>query len=189
MDKQQWRTRLKAHRSEVSDAVHAAEAVPLAEAAVVHLGERGATVGGYVPVGSEPGSLEMFDRLRERGCRILLPIVVGAGPLDWAEYEGPESLRQARYGLREPAGDRLGPDAVAEASVLFIPALAVDRQGTRLGRGAGHYDRSLPLASPQAERIGVVRDAEFVDELPGEPHDVRMTAVLTPERGVVALPV
>lgn len=162
----------------------------LANAAVAHVAGRGvATVGGYVPVGSEPGSLDMFDRLREQGCRVLLPVVVGAEPLDWAEYSGPDSLRPARYGLREPAGDRLGEAAVGHAELLFIPALAVDRNGTRLGRGAGHYDRSLALATPGTELIGVVRDSEFVTELPGEAHDVRMSTVLTPERGVVALPV
>jgi 5-formyltetrahydrofolate cyclo-ligase len=59
----------------------------------------------------------------------------------------------------------------------------------RLGRGGGFYDRSLSDRDPQARLIATVRDAEFVDELPSEPHDVRMTHALTPERGVIALPI
>jgi 5-formyltetrahydrofolate cyclo-ligase len=57
----------------------------------------------------------------------------------------------------------------------------------RLGRGAGFYDRSLPLAAPTALLVAVVRDDELVDRLPAEPHDVRMTHALTPHGGVVAL--
>ena len=68
-----------------------------------------------------------------------------------------------------------------------MPALAVDRAGVRLGRGAGFYDRSLPLADPAARLVAVVRDDELVDRLPAEPHDVRMTHALTPGRGFVAL--
>jgi 5-formyltetrahydrofolate cyclo-ligase len=57
----------------------------------------------------------------------------------------------------------------------------------RLGRGRGFYDRSLIHRDPQARLIAVVRDEEFVDELPFQPHDVRMTHVLTPGRGVIAV--
>jgi 5-formyltetrahydrofolate cyclo-ligase len=55
----------------------------------------------------------------------------------------------------------------------------------RLGRGAGHYDQSLPLASNGTELVAVVRDQEIFEQLPSEPHDVRMTAVLTPNRGLL----
>ena len=71
--------------------------------------------------------------------------------------------------------------------MILVPALAVDRTGVRLGRGAGFYDRSLPLADPAARLVAVVRDDELVDHLPAEPHDVRMTHALTPRDGLVAL--
>ncbi|WP_307846232.1 5-formyltetrahydrofolate cyclo-ligase, partial [Rhodococcus sp. CX] len=67
------------------------------------------------------------------------------------------------------------------------PALAVDRRGVRLGRGAGFYDRTLHLADPSARLIAVVRDEELVDELPEDPHDIRMTHALTPSGGLTAL--
>lgn len=144
-------------------------------------------VAAYVPVRGEPGSTAMLDVLRESGCRVLLPVVVGAAPLDWAEYAGADSLDQARFGLLEPNGPRLGAAEIGAADAVLVPALAVDRRGVRLGRGAGHYDRSLPLAAPAARLIGVVRDSEFVASLPGEEHDVRMHAVMTPGHGVVAI--
>jgi 5-formyltetrahydrofolate cyclo-ligase len=81
----------------------------------------------------------------------------------------------------------LPAEAVADATIVFVPALAVDGAGVRLGRGAGFYDRSLPLADPAARLVAVVRDDELVDRIPAERHDVRMTHALTPRQGLVAL--
>ena len=152
---------------------------------------RGQTMCGYIPVGSEPGSMELIDAAVAAGVRVLLPV---AGhdddgvptPLQWGEYR-PGELAAARYGLREPTPPWLPPEAVAHAAVVLVPALAVDRSGVRLGRGAGFYDRTLALADPAALLIAVVRDDELVDRLPAEPHDVRMTHALTPRLGLVPL--
>lgn len=169
---------------------HDTEAYALTEH-VSALVSTGTTVCAYVPVGSEPGSLEMIDALHRRGVRVLLPVarydVAGnPQPLQWGEYV-PGELAEGRFGLREPEGPRLEPETIALAATLLIPALAVDRGGVRLGRGAGFYDRSLRLASRSARLVAVVRDDELVDRLPAEPHDVSMTHALTPRRGLVAL--
>ncbi|MEU4800843.1 5-formyltetrahydrofolate cyclo-ligase [Actinosynnema sp. NPDC023587] len=175
------RTRLRAARrtadpaplsSEVLSAVRAFDVVP------------GQTVCAYLAIGGEPGSLAMIDTLRSGGYRVLLPIVVGPAPLEWASYDG--SLRAGPYGLREPAGEPLGASAIGSAALVLVPALAVDHRGVRLGKGGGHYDRSLPMAT--GPLAAVVRDEEFVPVLPAEPHDVRMDAVLTPGAGVIRLP-
>ena len=183
-DKNDWRKRLVKARAELSSAVRAAQAQALA-AAVGTVGWPASTVCAYVPVGTEPGSLAMVDALRAAGRRVLLPVVTGKEPLDWGVYFGEDSLVPGPYGLREPSGLRLGPGAVRNADAVLVPALAVDRRGVRLGRGAGHYDRSL--VGVTAPRIAVVRAEEFVDELPAEPHDVLMTAVLTPSGGFAQL--
>ncbi len=142
------------------------------------------TVAAYVPFGTEPGSIAQLDALADRGVILLLPVVPAGppGPLDWVRYDGPSSLIEGRWGLLEPKGDGLGTDAVQAASVIFLPAYAVDKTGTRLGRGAGYYDRTL--AGADAELVAVVYDDEVVDEpLPVDPHDVRMGWVLTPDGG------
>ncbi|WP_068187658.1 5-formyltetrahydrofolate cyclo-ligase [Mycobacterium sp. UM_CSW] len=185
------RERLLAARRCVADDVRAAEARALRE----HLEpvvEGGTTVCAYVPVGTEPGSTELLEALLRRSARVLLPVArTGSGkaplPLRWGEYR-PGALVPGPWGLLEPAGPLLAESALAEAALVIVPALAVDRRGVRLGRGRGFYDRSLGLRNPQARLIAVVRDAEFVDELPAEPHDVPMTHALTPERGLIALP-
>lgn len=188
--KTQLRAALLAARRAVSEADRAAEARALCDhlPAVAGAGE---VVCAYVPVGAEPGSPALVDRLREQGARVLLPVSrTGAGgealPLRWGEYV-PGALVRGRFGLWEPAGPLLEPQAVAQAAALLVPALAVDRRGVRLGRGGGYYDRSLCLCAPGTRLIAVVRDNEVLDELPSEPHDVRMTHALTPGRGLVAL--
>ncbi len=184
-EKAAWRKDLVKARSELSSEVRATEAQALADVAASAVGWLGATVCAYVPVGTEPGSVALLDALRAAGRRVLLPIVTGREPLDWGVYFGAEHLVAGPYGLREPSGLRLGPRAVVHADAVLVPALAVDHRGVRLGRGAGHYDRSI--GDVTAPRIAVVRAEEFVDRLPAEPHDVLMTAVLTPTGGLVRL--
>ncbi|SDO93803.1 5-formyltetrahydrofolate cyclo-ligase [Actinopolyspora xinjiangensis] len=188
--KEQWRRRLTSERDALSEPARAEEDRALRAGILGWLAEAGiGTVCAYVPVGSEPGSPELLDDLVARGHRVLLPVVAGRNPLEWAEYHGPESLRRATYGLLEPSTPHLGVRAVAEAGAVLVPALAVDREGVRLGKGAGFYDRSLPLAEESAELTAVVRDSEFVERLPAESHDVRVAGVITPARGFTRLPV
>lgn len=146
------------------------------------------TVAAYVPFGSEPGSPALLDALLDRGVSVLVPVVPEGAPtaLDWVRYDGATSLVRGRWGMLEPDGLRLGADAVEAASVIFVPAYAVDRHGTRLGRGAGYYDRTLPATS--AEVVAVVYDDELVDNLPADEHDVPVGWVLTPEGGFAQLP-
>lgn len=185
IDKQAWRATIRARRLRVPDSVRAAEANALAVAA----GQLGTAewVCAYVPVRGEPGSVAIADALRAAGSRVLLPVTREPGPLYWGEYTGVRALRPARYGLLEPEGPTLSPEAVVAAELILVPALAVDRRGVRLGQGAGYYDRTLGLADPAAKFMVVVRDDEVVDHLPEEPHDIRMPWALTPATGPIPL--
>ena len=184
------RQRLLAARRSVSDDARADEARSLADHVNAVL-DSGGTVCAYVPVGAEPGSIEMLDVLLRRANRVLLPVARTTADnspvaLQWGEYR-PGQLVAARFGLLEPAGPWLPATALAEASVVLVPALAVDRTGVRLGRGRGFYDRTLVSRNPHARLVAVIRDEELLDELPHEPHDVPMTHALTPGRGLVEL--
>jgi len=184
------RQRLLAARRSVSDGARADEARSLADHVNAVL-DSGGTVCAYVPVGAEPGSIEMLDVLLRRANRVLLPVARTTADnspvaLQWGEYR-PGQLVAARFGLLEPAGPWLPATALAEASVVLVPTLAVDRTGVRLGRGRGFYDRTLVSRNPHARLVAVIRDEELLDELPHEPHDVPMTHALTPGRGLVEL--
>lgn len=178
-----------ARREALDPAIREAEAAALA-ATLARLPMDAAGeiwVAAYVPVRGEPGSTLMLDELRAAGARVLLPLTGPPGPLDWAEYTGEQGLRRARHGLLEPSGARLSPAALGWANTILVPALAVDRRGVRMGRGAGYYDRTLPAARPGARLIAVVRDEELLELLPEEPHDVRMGWALTPSAGLTPL--
>ncbi|MET9989440.1 5-formyltetrahydrofolate cyclo-ligase [Streptomyces mutabilis] len=144
-------------------------------------------VAAYVSVGAEPGTRALLDALRARGVRVLLPALLPDNDLDWGEYTGEGSLTRVRHGgrmtLSEPAGERLGPDAVTEADVVLLPGLAVDGRGMRLGRGGGSYDRvlaRLERAGARPALLVLLYDAEVVAHVPEEPHDRPVDAVVTP---------
>lgn len=176
------RGRSAAFRAQADDAL-AAHLQGLLEAGTL---VRGDVVCGYVPVGTEPGSLAALDALRFGGVRVLLPLTPSAaGPLDWAEHTG--ELTGAPRGLREPTGPPLGTSAIDAARLVLVPALAVDLRGTRLGRGGGFYDRTLHGAAVDAVLVGVVGDDELLDAVPSQAHDVPLGWALTPGRGLVRL--
>jgi 5-formyltetrahydrofolate cyclo-ligase len=141
----------------------------------------------YVPEDDEPGNGRIPAAFTQLGARVLLPVVPTDGrELAWAVDSG--RLAPGRHGLMEPVGPRLGVTAVGTADVVVVPALAVARNGIRLGRGAGYYDRALQHARPDAVVVALLFDDEFVDDLPAEPHDRPVTAVVTPSGGWQALP-
>ncbi len=139
-----------------------------------------AMIAGYIPLGPEPGGPDLPEVL---GDRLILPVLLPDNDLDWVRYEGPETLRAGRMGLREPSGPRLGVGAVAEATLMIVPALAVDRTGMRLGRGGGSYDRALARAR-EAYTVALLHDGELLATVPAEPHDRRVHAAITPAEGL-----
>jgi 5-formyltetrahydrofolate cyclo-ligase len=145
---------------------------------------RSATVAAYVSVGNEPGTGPLLDALLASGRRVILPVLLPDGDLDWAVHTGP--LVRARRGLLEPAGSRLGPEVVASADAVLTPGLAVDRDGMRLGRGGGSYDRALGRVPVGTFTCTLLYGTELVDEVPADRHDRRVTAAATPE-GVTRL--
>ena len=145
-EKAAWRRRIRAARRARDPEVRARHAALLTEAALALAGRLDGPVCAHLPVGVEPWSPAGVEALREAGHDVLLPVVADrGGPLDWARYEGPDGLVAGPFGLREPAGTRLGRDAVRRAVLVLLPALAADRSGVRLGQGGGFYDRTLPL--------------------------------------------
>lgn len=184
-DKAALRARLVAARVRMdsSERVNAGRALGAALRALPELAAA-RTVAAYLPVGSEPGPPDLGEVLAEGGRRVLLPVLLADNDLDWAAYDGPASVVAAGRGLREPAGRRLGPGAVAEADLVVVPGLAVDRSGMRLGRGGGSYDRALARAGG-AFAVVLLYDGELVDEVPCEAHDRPVGAAITPGGGVV----
>ncbi|SDJ40630.1 5-formyltetrahydrofolate cyclo-ligase [Frankineae bacterium MT45] len=128
-------------------------------------------VAGYVPLRTEPGSIQLLEGLVELGIEVLVPVTLPDRDLSWRRWLGTTDL--------EPDSD-LDVDAVSTVDAVLVPALAVARSGVRLGRGGGSYDRALLRVSPTATVAALIFDDELVDELPSSPWDVPVGSVAQP---------
>jgi len=145
------------------------------------------TVAAYYSIGTEPDTHGLIFALWKRGSYVVLPVLLPDGDLDWASYEGPDSLGPGPRGLLQPVEPVRGPGTVARADVVLVPALAVDIAGHRLGRGGGSYDRALARVSAQVPTIALLYDGELLDQVPAEPHDRAVRAVVRPSHGLTWL--
>lgn len=107
--------------------------------------------------------------------RIVLPVVVG-DELELRLYKGVEYLEKSSgFGIMEPkAGELVDPK---EIDFAIIPGVAFDRNGNRLGRGKGFYDRTLPKLI-NAVKIGVAYEFQLIDSVPVSEHDYPVDFVI-----------
>ena len=188
--KQQWRSRIRRHRlATYGDADVAAASARALSAHVddlintrAALRARPLIVAGFAPVHAEADALNALAACARSGHTVLLPGFAGQ-QLSWIAWDGSTELtasRGAKFGP-EPSGEDWGEAALARVDLVFAPAVAVDRSGTRLGHGKGYYDRALAHVSESAEIIAVIHDDELLEAgaLPREDHDVPMHAAIT----------
>lgn len=138
------------------------------------------TITAYCATGSEIDVGSLIDRLP--GWRWLLPRVENDGSLTWRDAGLPRERH--RWGMDQPIGSGVAA-RVSELDYMLVPGLAFDRQGNRLGRGGGFYDRELAAVRSDCVSIGVTIEERVQPEVPSEPHDVRVDYLAT-ELGVTA---
>ncbi|MER6946504.1 5-formyltetrahydrofolate cyclo-ligase [Nonomuraea sp. NPDC000554] len=138
-------------------------------------------VACYWSVGTEPETHGLVFALWKHGATVILPVLQADNDLDWAVYDGPDTLAPGRFGIMEPIDARRGVDAVRTAALVIVPALAVDRRtGVRLGRGGGSYDRALDRVGPNVPTVALLHEGELRDDVPSEPHDRHVRFAVTP---------
>jgi 5-formyltetrahydrofolate cyclo-ligase len=181
--------RARAGAADVSDALcrTACDAAPVRD-----LLRRGrGTVLAYAALPGEPDLAPLRSRLRDAGVRVVLPVLTGPGTMAWAPDTGRLAPgRPLPGGLRLPEPDPadavpLGDLGLGRQDLVLVPALAVGRDGTRLGQGGGYYDRALAILPRHPSGpllVAVVREEELLaaGAVPAHPHDLRVDAVLTP---------
>ncbi|MDJ1113164.1 5-formyltetrahydrofolate cyclo-ligase [Microbacterium dauci] len=139
----------------------------------------------FLSTTTEPGTREFIAAAVARGIRVLLPITRADGLLDWAVAEQEGATAEGMFGMPEPVGELLSPDAVNDVDLLVIPAAAVDRSGMRLGWGRGYFDKTIGSMEKCPPVYAVIFDSELLDEVPSEVHDQPVTGVVTPTRTLV----
>lgn len=146
-------------------------------ACVDDFGARGSNIAAYNPLSSEPGPTDFATQLAAAARSLFLPVSLPDGVLAWAQHGAKDAA--GALGIAEPNGPRFTSNVLRSCGLVVAPALAVDRQGMRLGKGAGYYDRALAgLGVPVA---AVVYGWEVVDAVPHDAHDQAVDAVITPE--------
>lgn len=143
------------------------------------------TVGLYAPLGTEVDVGPIAVAVLARGGRVAFPRSVnGERRLAFCACNLGELVRGPLGAGEPPLVAREVP--LAEIQCFVIPGVGFSRDGLRLGRGGGYYDVTLKQA-PGAVRIGVAFDLQLRPELPREPHDVPLDAVVT-ERETLRFP-
>ena len=104
-----------------------------------------------------------------------LPVVEG-NDLKLVRYIGEDQLEKGAFGIWEPVGLRQDITAV-QPDMLVVPGVAFDRDGNRLGRGKGFYDRLLQAET--AFKVGFCFDFQLLPQIPVESFDMPMDAIVT----------
>jgi len=160
-------------RRSASEAV-AARALALPRLAAA----RSVLVFSAMPEELDPASIAAA--LRDTGVRTAYPRVDAPGRLTLHWSDGGD-LERGPLGILEPAA--ASPEAdPREIEAVLVPGAAFDDSCCRLGLGGGYYDRLLAGLRPGTVTIGLAFDAQVVDSVPAEAHDVVLDYVVTPTR-------
>ncbi|MBR1387161.1 MAG: 5-formyltetrahydrofolate cyclo-ligase [Alloprevotella sp.] len=177
LSKQALRHRIKTTYGTLTDQQRADWDLELAERLARHTRfEKAQTVLAFYSIANEPDTHRLCE-LWYRQKTLLLPKVEGK-QLELRLYEGPDSLTKGAYGIMEPTGKPF--DKIGKIDLAIVPGMAFTRNGLRLGRGGGFYDRLLARPDWQAYTIGFCYPFQVVDDLTVEPFDRPVDEVMAP---------
>jgi 5-formyltetrahydrofolate cyclo-ligase len=182
VDKLKLRSTIEAARASIPEEERHAASVQIRESLMDQPWvQMAGLVACYWSIGTEPATHGLVFALWKHGATVILPVLRDDDDLDWAVYDGPDTLAAGRFGIMEPVDTRRGVDTIRTAALVIVPALAVDRStGIRLGRGGGSYDRALARVGPNVPTVALLHEGELLDGVPAEPHDLPVRYAATP---------
>ena len=133
------------------------------------------TIMAYCSLSDEVDTRQLLNRLSAMGKRVLLPKVIDDTRMELRQYHCYAGLVSGAYGIMEPDGDTFND--YKSIDVAIVPGMSFDKDGNRLGRGKGYYDRLLTLL-PHTYLIGVCFNFQLSDEVPHTDYDIRMDEVI-----------
>lgn len=139
--------------------------------------QRAKTVLLYHSLPDEVCTHDLVIHAHQAGKQVLLPVVVGDN-LELREYQNEGRLSEGSFHIMEPKGEAFTDFEAITLAV--IPGVAFTKKGQRLGRGKGYYDRLLPLLK-KAYKVGICWPFQLVEDIPCEPHDIPMDAIIAGE--------
>jgi 5-formyltetrahydrofolate cyclo-ligase len=139
------------------------------------------TISCYLSTPDEPDTRPFLTWAAAQDIRVLLPVSRDDGLLDWAPYDAADEELDTS-GMPVPTTELLGPIAINDVGLIFVPAAAVDQTGMRMGWGRGYFDKTLGSMDRRPLVFAVIFDGELLDTLPRERHDQGVDGVVTPNR-------
>lgn len=133
----------------------------------------------YSPIQNEVDTSAILSDALKLGKKVFYPKLSSAGMTGFTRIRSAAELVAGRYGILEPAGSEVLAPADGEGLIVFIPGLLFDRQGNRLGRGGGWYDRVLHGLGNLGSFVGLAYECQLVDNLPAGSWDQRVHFIIT----------
>ena len=189
--KEKLRSEMRALLRGMSPALHAEASLVICQvAANLPAFLKSRCVALFAPLPSEPDIHLLIEEAWAQGKRVVLPLMIkhGVSPqLDWHEITSwDDVVVPGPFGLSEPDPLRCPRVPLAELDCVFVPGVAFDYEGFRLGRGGGFYDNFLSLVPSTLPCVGLFFSIQKVPVVPREPHDQALRSVVT-EDGFVLL--
>ena len=181
LSKSDLRAAALAKRDALSDEDRAAAAAAMATRKLPFEIAPGMIVSGYSPIRNEIDPVPLMRKLAAQGARLALPAVMARGKsLAFRAWSPDDRLMLGALGIPEPS------PAAAEVipDIMLVPLAAFDRQGHRIGYGAGHYDFTLEhlRKAKVITAIGTAFSVQEIKAVPAQPHDVALDYVLTEKK-------
>ena len=145
----------------------------------IEIVERAEDILLYADFGSEVRTEEIFRRAKRMHKRVFYPRVEG-NELAFYRVEDLSELQVGFKGIQEPLMLKHGTADFVYTAVAVVPGTVFSRDGYRIGYGKGFYDRFL-ARYPSIFKLGLAYAVQLVDKIPNEPHDVRLSGLITEE--------
>ena len=141
------------------------------------------TVMAYFSVDKEPSTLALITKLIEDGKKVCLPRCTSDGIMEARQITSLDHLELGAFGIPEPiADDKICPVIKpTRIDIVILPCVACGTDCSRLGHGAGYYDRYLDLVRGDCFKAALCYEALLLDGIPMSAEDVYMNAVITEE--------
>jgi 5-formyltetrahydrofolate cyclo-ligase len=143
---------------------------------------RSGAVALYSPSRNEVATEEIRDHALNTGKKLFYPKLDAGADLQWVRLEAADKMKAGRYGILEPIGVARPSQKDAEGLLVFVPGLAFDLHGNRLGRGRGWYDRALASLGDRARFIALAFEFQIVAEVPTDSWDRKVHHIVTERR-------
>lgn len=176
--KKQLREAALARRDALPAPERAAAAESVAQRPLPLAVSAGMIVSGYSPMRSEINPVPLMRRLADAGACLALPVTPMRGnPLIMRAWAFGDELSSGVWGIREPKAD--APEVFPD--IMLVPLAAFDREGHRIGYGAGYYDLTIARirAMKPVTAIGLAFAAQEIEKVPTTPFDQQLDLVLT----------